>query len=99
MRDVADALVCLLESGVEGPVNVASGKAVKLRKIIDGAAKAVGRADLVRYGAIKAAEDDPPLLLAETEKLFQQVGWQPRYSLEEGMQETVVWWGKNKPGY
>jgi len=99
VKDAADALVCLLESGVDGPVNVASGKAVKLKIIIEAAAKAVGRPDLVRYGALKAAEDDPPLLLADTEKLFQQVGWQPRYSLEEGMQETVAWWKKIKPGY
>ena len=98
IKDAADALVSLLESKVEGPVNVASGQAVNLRKIIDAAAKAVGRADLVRYGAIKAAEDDPPLLLAETKKLFQQVDWQPRYSLEEGMQETVTWWKSKEPG-
>lgn len=98
-RDAAEALVCLLESGVEGPVNVASGKAVKLKIVVDTAAKAVGRADLVRYGALQAADDDPPLLLANTEKLFQQVGWQSRYSLEDGMQETVTWWKKIKPGY
>lgn len=99
VKDAAEALVCLLESKVEGPVNVASGKAVKLKDIIDAAACEAGRADLVRYGAILAAEDDPLLLLADTEKLFLQVGWQPRYSLEEGMQETVNWWkgrGKNK---
>jgi len=92
VKDAADALISLLESGVEGPVNVASGQAVKLKILIEAAAKAVGRPDLVRYGALKTAEDDPPLLLANTEKLFQQVGWQPRYSLEEGMQETVAWW-------
>ena len=97
VKDAAEALVCLLESKVEGPVNVASGKAVKLKDIVDAAACAAGRADLLRYGAILAAEDDPPLLLAETEKLFLQVGWQPRYSLEEGMQETVNWWkGRGK---
>lgn len=92
VRDAAEALVCLLASDVEGPVNVASGRAVKLRKVVDTAAKTVGRADLVRYGAVEAADDDPPLLLANTKRLMGDVGWQPRYSLNEGMMETVDWW-------
>lgn len=96
VQDAAEALVCLLESKVEGPVNVASGRAVKLRKIIDTAAKIVGRVDLVRYGAIEVADDDPPLLLANTRRLFQEAGWQPRYNLKEGMQETAIWWQKQK---
>jgi len=98
VRDAADSLVSLLESSVEGPVNVASGQAVEVRNMVDAAARAVGRADLVRYGAISTAKDDPPLLLAETEKLFQQVGWRPRYSLEQGMQATVAWWKNIKTG-
>jgi nucleoside-diphosphate-sugar epimerase len=52
----------------------------------------VGSLDLVRLGALAAGKDDPPLLLANTRRLNEEVGWLPQYSLQQGLQETVSWW-------
>jgi nucleoside-diphosphate-sugar epimerase len=82
----------LLDSDIEGPVNIASGEPIKLMELIGLAAKECGRSDLVRLGALKPAADDPPLLLADTRRLFDEVGWQTQYSLQEGIRETVAWW-------
>lgn len=92
VEDAAEAFVSLLASKVEGPVNIASSRVVRLKEVIYAAAEAAGRTELVRLGALKASTDDPPLLLAATERLFNEVGWQPQWSLEKGMQETVKWW-------
>jgi len=94
VKDAAQALVALLSSSVEGPVNIASGRPVVLKELIAQAAELAGRPDLVRLGALEVKEDDPPLLLASTRRLKEEVGWQPQYSLKQGLQETIAWWKK-----
>ncbi len=89
VKDAAAALVAVLDSAVSGPVNIASGVPVTLKQVIYSAAEAVGRPSLVRLGAIATAADDPPLLLADTRRLNDEVGFTARYSLKEGMRETV----------
>ena len=95
VKDAASALAALLESEVSGPVNIATGRPVVLKNLIAAAAKITGNPDLIRLGALSPAADDPPLLLANTFRLTEEVGWQPQYILEQGLQETVAWW-KNK---
>ena len=97
VKDAAAAFAALLDSSVKGPVNIASGRPIFLKDIIGLAAREVGRQDKVRFGAIAAAGDDPPLLLADTRRLKDSVGFEPAYSLEDGVLETVDWW-KGKMG-
>lgn len=92
VKDAAAALTALLESAVEGPVNIASGRPIVLRELIEATASQVGRPDLIRLDALAASKDDPPLLLANTRRLNKEVGWLPGFSLQEGLQETVCWW-------
>ena len=92
VKDAAAALVALLESKVEGPVNIGSGRPVVLKELIAEAAEIAGRPDLVRLGAIAVEPDDQQLLLANTRRLNEEVDWQPRYNLKQGLMETVEWW-------
>jgi nucleoside-diphosphate-sugar epimerase len=94
VKDAAGALIALLESEVEGPVNIAAGRPIVLRDLIEETASQVGRPDLIRLGAMAAGKDDPPLLLANTRRLNEEVGWLPGYSLQQGLKETVSWWRK-----
>ncbi len=94
VKDAAAALTALLASEAEGAVNIASGQPVALKNLINCAAELAGRPELVRLGAIAAAPDDQPLLLANTSRLHREVGFRPRYSLREGLAETVKWWQK-----
>ena len=52
VRDVAAAFVALLESEVEGPVNVGSGVAVTQRQVVETIAGVTGTPDLIRLGAL-----------------------------------------------
>jgi nucleoside-diphosphate-sugar epimerase len=92
VQDVADAFVALLESDVEGPVNIASGRPVVLRDIILKIARKLDRQNLVRFGAIQAPENDPPLLIADVSRLANEVGWIPNYDLDRGVDQTISWW-------
>ena len=92
VKDVASAFVALLESGVEGPVNIASGNPVTLRDVIKMIAVKIGREVLVEYGAIPAGANDPHELTADTKRLNTDVGWRPQFDLSRGLDETIAWW-------
>jgi hypothetical protein len=58
----------------------------------------------VRSGEIPAPPDDPPLIVGDVRRLRGELGWEPRYGLEEGLDDTVTWWSdalvdeRSKPG-
>jgi nucleoside-diphosphate-sugar epimerase len=94
-RDVAGAFVALLNSDVEGAVNIGSGAAVPVRLVVETIADAAGRPDLVEWGALPQRPGDPPLLEADVRRLRDEVGWRPGVPLVEGIRSTVEWWKAN----
>ncbi len=92
VQDVADAFVALLESGVSGPVNIASGRPMALRELVYEIAAKFNRDDLIQLGAASTSPDDPPLLVADVQRLYDEVGWTPRYDLDTGLEKTLEWW-------
>ncbi|HET7233284.1 MAG TPA: NAD(P)-dependent oxidoreductase [Longimicrobium sp.] len=91
-RDAGEAFAALLESDVTGAVNVASGRGTAVRDLALAAARAAGRPEALRVGALPSRPGDPPLLVADVRRLANEVGWSPRIDLEEGMRESVGWW-------
>jgi len=92
VEDVASALVALLDSSVEGSINIGSGQPVTLRQVIDKVAERTGHTELVQPGAIPVSAGELPSLYADTGRLNEEVGWSPRYGLDEGIDATVDWW-------
>lgn len=93
-NDVGEALVKLLTSDIEGPINVGTGDPIALRDIVQSTARLIGREELVRFGAIPAAATDAPVVVADTKRLAD-LGWSPRTNLEDGLRETIDWWRRN----
>jgi nucleoside-diphosphate-sugar epimerase len=87
--------VALLESSVEGAVNIASGAPVSVRDVVTRIAIALKREDLLRFGAHPIAAGEPPLLAADVRRLTEEVGWRPRFELESGLEATIGWWRAN----
>lgn len=96
VQDAAEALVALMDSNIEGPVNIASGKPVSVAAVIREIADQLERPNLVQLGALPAAENEPPLLLADVARLRDEVGWSPRYDLASGLRETINWWRRRE---
>ena len=88
--DVGGALAALLLSEVDGPVNIASGTPVRVRDVIEGLARRLGRPDLVRLGARPMTE--PARLVTRATRLRTEVGWQPRYTLDTALDATAGHW-------
>jgi nucleoside-diphosphate-sugar epimerase len=97
VRDVADALAALLESELEGPVNIGSGIPVALREIVAMLLETVNGQGRAEFGALTAPQDEPPLLLADVGRLSKELGWRPKIALRQGLEETVQWWRATSP--
>jgi nucleoside-diphosphate-sugar epimerase len=91
VEDVASAFVALLESDVRGSVNIASGKPVAIRDVLDEIGRSMGHADLIRFG-VRPSAAEPAALWANVDKLTKEVRWHPRYDLTRGIAQTVEWW-------
>lgn len=92
VEDVAGAFVALLESKVEGAVNIASGLPVALKEVIAQIAEELGRQSLIRLGAVPMSANEPRLLVADASRLTNEVGWAPGYDLSLGLRQTIDWW-------
>lgn len=90
--DVSEAFCALVDSNVEGAVNIGSGKGVALKDVILKIAEMIGRPELVQLGALPSRPDDPPRLVADSTRLSKEVGWKPRLTLDEGLKKTIAWW-------
>ncbi len=93
--DVAAAFVSLLQSDVDGPVNIGSGRAVSLLEIGRTVESQVGR-ELHIETAESDTPDEYPVVVADVTRLQTEVGWRPRYSLEEGIADAIAWWAAQR---
>ncbi len=89
--DVARALTHVAHGELTGPVNVGSGVPVRVCDVVRAAAKACGREELVRYGALPSREGDPPFICADVTKL-RSTGFTPRFDPDTGLADTVAWY-------
>ena len=92
VQDVADAFVALLDCGVRGPVNIASGEPVAIKEVLLEIGRLLESESLIRLGARPVAASDPPVLRADATRLRNEVGWVPKRSLPEGLTQTISWW-------
>jgi nucleoside-diphosphate-sugar epimerase len=91
-KDLGAAFAALLDSSVQGPVNLASGEPRPLRDLVMALGRAAGRPDLLRIGARPANPSEPAAITAAVARLRDEVGWRPGGTLEERAAETVAWW-------
>ncbi|MEL6405943.1 MAG: NAD(P)-dependent oxidoreductase [Chloroflexota bacterium] len=91
VKDMARAFVALLQSDVQGAVNMASGNPLRLADFIHAIGDALGKRELIKLGA-RPDGNQPTALLADTTRLHKEVGFIPQYTRQEGIQETIAWW-------
>lgn len=92
VEDVAAGFVALLDSGVTGDVNVASGEPRTVASILRTLEEITARRGLVRLGAKPKVANDPPRIVAAVARLSTEVGFRPKEALDERLRQTVEWW-------
>lgn len=90
VEDVARAFVHLLESKLNGPCNIGSGEPRTVRSIVEAIGAALGRPDLLHFGAIEPPPDDPPSIVASTARLRDQIGFRPTVPLADGIARILA---------
>lgn len=93
VEDTARGIVEVFESDIQGAVNICSGKPVQLRYIVNKIAELTNFKGNILWGAIPAAFGDE-VVVGNNDKL-KSIGWSPRYTLDEGLQQTINWWKEN----
>jgi nucleoside-diphosphate-sugar epimerase len=88
--DVASGIVHVMESGLAGPVNVATGVPVRVRDVVAAIARQLGKEDAIDWGAFPPRANDPPFVCADISKL-RASGWAPGFDLESGLSDTIAW--------
>jgi nucleoside-diphosphate-sugar epimerase len=91
VEDAAAAFVALLESDVEGAVNIASGIPVAVRILLEQIAAQIDRPELLRWGG-RDASREAPRVCASIQRLKEELHWSPHYDLTEGIAQTIAWW-------
>ena len=95
VKDVVKAALLVLEKGESmRPYNVGSGKAITVGEIVDAILKATNKSPEVIWDASKPTTI--PFRMVSTERLTNELGFEPTYTFEEGIKETVEWYIKNK---
>lgn len=92
VEDAGDAFAALLDSQVQGAINIASGQPLTLKEVINKIAVRLEGEKYVHFDAIPSAKNDVPYLVADITRLLCELKWHPKYSLDEGLDATIAWW-------
>jgi nucleoside-diphosphate-sugar epimerase len=107
VRDVADAIGLLVQdldrrAAVDSSVvstgnvmetyNVASGRGVRLRDVLELIEQSIPGPGRVRFGARAAPGHEPERLVASIERLRARTGWTPSHDLGSGIGHAIDWW-------
>lgn len=90
--DVVGAFYGVLENNVEGIVNIGSGQAIRLRDILMSIGEKLGKTELIHLGGIKANVNEPPVIVADNQKLIIEANWKQQYNLDQGIDRVINWW-------
>lgn len=95
-KDAAKALYLIALSGKhDGVYCLGSGKAEELKQYVETIKNIINPSAKVGIGNIPYAPNQVMMLCADITDLKKDVGFEPDYSFDEGILETINWW-KNK---
>jgi UDP-glucuronate decarboxylase len=91
VADLADAIVCLLQAGHHGALDLCTGQATEVGRIARCIAQSTGNEHLLRLGALPPRAGEPTRLTS-TPRTLRGLGWAPRVGLDEGLRQCVREW-------
>jgi UDP-glucose 4-epimerase len=101
VEDLADAHLAALDRLQPGKgiqVNLGTGRGYSVQEVLDACRKVTGHPIPARIAPRRPG--DPPILIADSRKAAEVLGWKPRYQTIESIVETAWRWHRNHPhGY
>ena len=95
IRDVVDGGLLVLEKGESmKPYNIGAGTAITVGDIVDSILKATDKNPKVVYDETKPTTI--PFRMVSTDRIQNELGFEPKWSFEEGIKKTVDWYVNNR---
>jgi nucleoside-diphosphate-sugar epimerase len=91
VEDLGDAFVAVLESTVQGCINLSSGDGVSIREVVNQLAQ-YSQDSQVNFGVLPDPPGQPARIVADVTRLQKEVGWTPQRTLEFRLREAAEWW-------
>lgn len=91
VEDVVSAIWKVSNSDIQGPVNIASGQPVTLRDMVYQVSGILGKSNSVKFEMLPDDPMDPKQVVGDN-RLLLKTGWNPKYTLESGLRQTIDWW-------
>ena len=82
--DAADAIIKLLDTDYIGPINLGTGKSVSVGRIV----KIIEDLSGKKIKNLDKAVSGPMNFVCDISRIKTLTGWEPKYSIEEGIRET-----------
>lgn len=96
VKDVALAFAEILQSHVEGIINVGSGQPVRLKDVLLKIGEKFNKKDLIHFGDIETSLDEPEMIVSNNKKLKNETKWVETFDLDSGLNQAIDWWIRNK---
>jgi nucleoside-diphosphate-sugar epimerase len=88
--EAASATRAIVESQIDGAINVGSGELMSVRAMVEAAAAACGGRGQPRFGELPDRAGEPPVLELALDRLHREVGWRPGGSVRDGIARMVA---------
>lgn len=85
--DIAEGFVAFLNSDVQGCVNICTGKAPKIKEIVDFISEKFNKKHLVKY--IDDSANQPKLIVGDNKRLSAEIKFSPKYTLTSGLEKIM----------
>jgi UDP-glucose 4-epimerase len=89
VKDVVGAAILAIESKKSGIYNIGTGKETEINQLFRKIQYLAGSSIEAIYGPEKVGEQRRSSL--DCSRAKEELGWEPKYNLEQGLKETIKW--------
>ena len=96
VSDLVAGIDKLMASDVTSPVNLGNPAELSMKELAEKIIHFTGSGSAISYRPLPA--DDPKIRLPDISKARSLLGWEPKVTPDEGLQQVIAWFKKDAAG-